>query len=111
MNARARAIQTLMKLAEYVPSSYYDSEEIDPPMMRCKCGCGRELPLYKRRAIAQARQLRVRAHFSDYYFGLCWKKKMEEKIKKIPPSYALKTRGRDKDGPNIRKPASGILNP
>jgi len=111
MDARARALQALAKLAEYVPSSYYDSEEIDPPMTKCRCGCGRELPLYKRRAIAQARQFRRKVHFSDYYFGLCWRKRMEEKIKKISPSYALKNRRRDKDGPNIKKPASGILNP
>jgi hypothetical protein len=111
MDARTRALQDLTKLAEYIPSSYYDSEEIDPPMMRCKCGCNRELPLHKRRAIAQAKQFRRKAHPSDYYFGLCWEKRIEEKIKKIPPSYALKSRGRDKDGPNIKQPMSGILNP
>ena len=108
MNIRVKSIQALTKLAEYVPCSFYDSEEIDPPMIRCKCGCKRELPLHKRRAIAQ---LGRKAHPSDRYFGLCWKKRMEEKIRNTSPRYALKRRGRDQDGPNIKKPASGILDP
>ena len=100
------AIQPRYRVAEYIPPSWDDPEVTDPPPRKCQCGCGRELPLYKRRVLME---LKRKAHRSYRYHNSCWRRIDDERISRIPNNYCLKSHGRDKDGPNIRKPASGIL--
>jgi hypothetical protein len=96
-----RARRMNVQMAEYEPGP---SEVPNPPKMKCKCGCGTILPEYKRRRIAAAKGWKTRVHPADRYLGSCWRRKLDEYIKSIPGSYAMKKRGRDEDRINVKKP-------